>query len=89
MTGAGTGATRVVPVSLVGEPATARSAGVATKTTCARLASWKQEAAPVRDGLLTPGTNEPPRHQWQGGPASVMNVALSENHPWMPTDGAP
>jgi hypothetical protein len=25
----------------------------------------------------------------QGGPASVLKVALFENHPWMPTDGAP
>jgi hypothetical protein len=26
---------------------------------------------------------------WQGGPASVKKVALLENQPWIPIDGAP
>lgn len=32
---------------------------------------------------------EPYSTHMHGGPASLKNVALSENHPWMPIDGAP
>jgi hypothetical protein len=28
-------------------------------------------------------------YYWQGGPASSKKVPLSENQPWIPTEGAP
>jgi serine/threonine protein kinase len=83
------GATRVVPLSLVGRAGDGAICWSRPESDMCAVGELETRSRPGEGGLLTPGTDEPPRHQWQGGPASVINVALSENHPWMPTDGAP
>jgi hypothetical protein len=58
-------------------------------STAFRPAVRKQGSRPIWAASSFQEAHEPATYHLQGGPASVMNVALSENHPWMPTDGAP